>query len=590
LTLQQQLIFAILLGMIGLFVWDRIRYDVVAVLALVAAYAAGLVPEDKLFSGFADPVIFIIASALVLSAAVGRSGLVQALIRPLAGHMERPTVQVAVLAGGVTFLSAFMKNIGALAIFLPIALQLARRTGTPASRLLMPLSFGSLLGGLMTLIGTSPNIIVSRVRQELTGEPFRMFDFFPVGVGLAVIGVAFLAVGWRLLPWRRAARVAAEDMFRIENYTSELHLPAGSPMAGRTVADLEALGEGDLTVAAIIREKYRRHVPQAHWVLYADDVIVVESNAHTLQRVVASAGLELVGSREVGADRTPIEEYGVTEAVIAAGSPMVGCTPAQLRLRERHGVNILAVGGRSTGVRLRRVKFRIGDVIVVQGNLHTLPETLQRLGCLPLAERRLDLGRPRQALLPAAILAATMLAVSLHLVPVAVGFLGAALLVALLRVLTLEEIYGSVEWPILVLFGALIPVSEAVRTTGATDLVAGWLTSLAGHLPPTGAVAMMMLAAMAVTPFLNNAATVLVMGPIGAGLAGNLGLKPDAFLMAVAIGAACDFLTPIGHQCNTLVMGPGGYRFGDYARLGLPLSFLVVVIGVPLIAFFWPLS
>jgi di/tricarboxylate transporter len=417
-----------------------------------------------------------------------------------------------------------------------------------------------------------------------------MFDFFPVGVGLAVVGVAFLAVGWRLLPRRRSARVAAEDMFRIENYTSELHLPEGSPMVGRTVAEFEAFGEGRLTVAAIIREKYRRHVPQAHWVLYAEDILVVEADAHTLQRVVAGTGLELLGSRDIGADRTPIEEYGVAEAVIAAGSPMVGCTPAQLRMRERYGVNILAVGGRSTGVRLRRVKFRVGDVIVVQGNLNALPETLQLLGCLPLAERRLDLGRPRQAVLPAAILVGTMLAVSLHLVPVAVGFLGAALLVALLRILTLEEIYHSVEWPILVLFGALIPVSEAVRTTGATDLVAGWLTGLAGHLPPVGAVALMMVAAMAVTPFLNNAATVLVMGPIGAGLAHNLSLRPDAFLMAVAIGAACDFLTPIGHQCNTLVMGPGGYRFGDYARLGLPLSLLVVLLGVPLIVFFWPLS
>jgi di/tricarboxylate transporter len=588
-TLDQAFVFAILLGMIGLFVWDRIRYDLVALIALLAALAAGVVDTKTAFSGFADPVLVIIASALVMSAAIGKSGIVQAILRPVSAHLGSTTMQVAVLAGAVTVLSGFMKNIGAVAIFLPVALQLSRRTGTAASQLLMPLSFGSLLGGLTTLIGTSPNIIASRVREEVTGEPFRMFDYFPVGAGLSLIGVVFLAFAWRLLPRRGGAR-SAEELFQIAHYTSEALLPKGSGFVGKTVEALEALGEGELKVAAIIREKRRRYVPDPHWALLEGDVLVMTSEPHTLQKVVASAGLELVGSKEIGADEKSAEELGAVEAVVTGGSIMVGATPAQLRLRERFGVNLLAVGGRRTNVRLRRVTFRVGDVVVLQGELARMPDTLEALGCLPLAERKLDLGRPRRALLPVAILAVAMASVAAGLVPVEVAFLAAAVLVALLKLLTLREVYDAIEWPILVLYGALIPVSDALRTTGGTELIAAALLGAMQSLPALGAVAIVMVGAMAVTPFLNNAATVLMLGPIAASLAARLGLAVDPFLMAVAIGAGCDFLTPIGHQCNTLVMGPGNYRFRDYWRLGLPLSTIVVVVGTPLVAFFWPLK
>lgn len=588
-TLDQAFVFAILVGMVGLFVWDRIRYDLVALLALLAAVAAGVVESKKAFSGFADPVIVIIASALVMSAAIGKSGVVQAVLRPIGAHLRSTTMQVAVLAGAVTLLSGFMKNIGAVAIFLPVALQMARRTGTAPSQLLMPLSFGSLLGGLMTLIGTSPNIIVSRVREEITGEPFRMFDYMPVGAGLSLVGIVFLSFGWRLLPKRGGAR-SAEELFQIKHYTSEATLPESSPFVGRTVEELEALGEGEFKIIAIIREKRRRYVPEPNWKLIEGDVLVVASDPHTLQKVVASAGLALVGSKEMGAEEKSPDEIGAVEAVITGSSIMVGATPAQLRLRERFGVNLLAVGGRRTKVRLRRVTFRVGDVVVLQGDLARMPDTLETLGCLPLAERKLDLGRPRRALLPIAILAAAMGSVAFGLVDVEIAFLAAAVAIALFKVLTLKEIYDSIEWPILVLYGALIPVSDALRTSGGTELVAAGLFGAMQALPGMGALAIVMIGAMAVTPFLNNAATVLMLGPIAASLAQKLGLNADPFLMAVAVGAGCDFLTPIGHQCNTLVMGPGNYRFSDYSRLGAPLSFLVVVTGVPLIALFWPLK
>ena len=280
------------------------------------------------------------------------------------------------------------------------------------------------------------------------------------------------------------------------------------------------------------------------------------------------------------------------EAVVTADSPLIGSTSAQLGLRAHHQVNLVALSrsGEQLTQRLHAVTFRSGDVIALQGDLNVLPDTLGELRLLPLAARGMSLGRGRNAYLPLAVLAAAMALVALQLVPVAIAFFGASVLLLLFRVLSLREAYEKVEWPILILLGALIPVSEAVRSTGGTDLIAGWLAVAAGALPPMGALALILVVAMAVTPFLNNAATVLMMAPIAAGLATNLKLNPDPFLMAVALGAACDFLTPIGHQCNTLVMGPGGYRFGDYWRLGLPLSVIVILVGVPLVAWVWPLA
>ena len=587
-TLEQGLAFAVLIGTVALFIWGRLRYDLVAMLGLLVGILVGIVPTEEAFSGFSDDIVIVIASALVVSAAVERTGVVESLVRPLERYMRSTGAQIAVLGSAVTALSAFVKNIGALAIFIPIAVQFSRRGKVPVSRLLMPLSFGSLLGGLMTLIGTSPNIIVARMREEILGEPFKMFDFLPVGLGLAAAGVAFLTVGWRLLPAERRGR--AQDAFELEDFTTEAVLPAGSPMVGKTVIDLEKLVEDAVTVIAIIRERWRRYVPAGHWVLFADDVLVLEGDANELKKVVDKAKLQLVGHADLPKEPQQADEIGVVEAVVLERSDLVGSSAEQMQLRQRYRVNLLAIrrAGRRIAQRLRRVRFQPGDVIVLQGALDTMPETLADLGCLPLAQRNIRLGEQRRAAVSIPILAAAMILVSLQLVPVSVAFFGAATLVVLTGALTLRETYEAIPWPIIVLIGALLPLSEAVQRTGGSGLMAGFLADFAAGLPPIGALAITITAAMAVTPFLNNAATVLVMAPVAAGVARNLGLSADPFLMAVAIGAACDFLTPIGHQCNTLVMGPGGYRFGDYWRLGLPLSILVVALGSVLIAMVWP--
>jgi di/tricarboxylate transporter len=590
-TLDQALAFAIILGTMGLLIWSRIRYDLVALLALLTSVACGIVKPDEAFRGFSDDIVIIVGSALVVSAAIGRSGLVETLMKPLIPRMRTSGMQVAVLTSAVTALSAFMKNIGALAIFIPIALQVARRTEKPASRVLMPLASGSLLGGIITLIGTSPNIIVSRMREQITGEPFRMFDFAPVGVCLAVAGVAFLTVGWRLLPKIKQGSGMPETRFSIEDYVTEVRLPEASPCVGKTVRELEALGDGDVTVAAIIREGYRRYVPAGYWPLFDGDILVLEADTHALSRLVNAAKLELIHGKELALGNPRPEDLTVVEAVVTANSPMIGSTVEQLALRERYGLNLLALSrsGRRIAQRLRRVRFQDGDLLVLQGRTERINDKLAALGCLPLAERNVPLGRPRNLYLPAIILGVAMALVTTGTVSVALGFFGAAVAVLVFQLLTIQEAYEAVEWPVLILFGALIPVSEALQTTGATGLVAGWLSGAAQHFPALGGLGLTLLAAMALTPFLNNAATVLVMAPIAASLAGKLALSPDPFLMAVAIGAGCDFLTPIGHQCNTLVMGPGGYRFGDYWRLGLPLSVIVAVLGTLLISWFWPL-
>jgi di/tricarboxylate transporter len=591
-TLSQGLAFGIVATMMAFFVWGRIRYDVVAMLALVAAVLSGIVPAKEAFSGFSDDVVIIVASALIVSAAIARSGITEIAIRPLAPYLTTTRAQVFVLVFAVITLSTFIKNVGALAILLPVALQFAKKSGTSPSQLLMPLAFGSLLGGMITLVGTSPNVIVSRVREEILGQPFEMFDYAPVGLGLSAIGLVYIVLAHRILPKDRRAGVSIDAAINIENYVVEARVMETSPLVDKPASEIETLGEGQVKLTTIVRERFRRYKPTPALRLHAGDVLLLEGDPAALEKVVARGGLELGGKAAEASGEGDADTIGVVEGVVTADSLLVGANLIDMDVRKRYDVNVLAISrsGERITQRLRSVRFQPGDVVVVQGRFDLLPDTLKDLGILPLAARDVGLGRGRRRWIPALILLVTIIAVAFKVLPIAVAFFTAAVAMLVTKSLTLRDAYETMEWPILILLGALIPVSEAVRTTGATDLIAGWLHVAAGGLPPLAAMGLMLVAAMAVTPFLNNAATVLMVAPIAAGLASRLGLNPDPFLMAVAVGAACDFLTPFGHQCNTLVMGPGGYRFSDYWKLGLPLSILIVVAGVPLIAWVWPLA
>ncbi len=582
-TLHQGLAFGLIAATIGGFLSGRLPFDLVALAALMVGVIIGIIPAGKAFSGFSDEVVVIIAAALVVSAAIARSGIVEAAMRPITRHLRTTSLQVPVLAGACMALSMVTKNVGALAIFMPGALQIARRFKTPSSALLMPMAFSSMLGGLVTLVGTSPNILISKVRADVEGKPFGMFDFTPVGLSVAIIGFVFLAFAWRLLPGGRRAAPTMEAAFNLADYTAEARVPDASPACGLCISDVEAMAEGDVQIASVVRERFRRTPRRPDFPLRADDVLLLRGAPVDLERLVARARLTLAGGGE--------GEARIVEGVVTGDSPLVGRTLAQAQLEERFEIGVLAVSrsGQRIRQRLASVRLRAGDVVVLRSASPQMPDTLGELRVLPLAERSIALGRNDRSLVPGLILLGAMGLVAAHVTSVGIAFFGAATLLLLLRVMTMHEAYEAVEWHLLIMLGALIPVTRTITDTGGTKLIAGWMLHLVHGLPGIVVLGVMLVLTMLAAPMLQAAPTVLIMGPIAASLARQLGFAPDPFLIAVGLGAACDFLTPLGHQCSTLVMGPGGYRFGDYARLGAPLSLLVIVSGVPLIAYFWPL-
>jgi di/tricarboxylate transporter len=589
-TLPQILSLLTLAGTMALFLWGRFRFDVTAIIALLAAVALGIVKPKEAFTGFSDDIVIIVGSALVISAAVQRSGMIELVLNFATQRLSHVRSQLLMLTASVGFASALVKNVGALAMLMPAAFQLAKRSKANPSTFLMPMSFASLLGGLMTLVGTSPNIIVSRVREDMTGHPFRMFDYFPTGFGLLVIGLVFLRFGYRLLPRDRRAAPTIGDALDIKGYVTEAMVTEGSPVAGENIDDFVARHGGEVSVASVVRYGMRS-TPYPHADLREGDTLILSGDPDALERVIATDRLTLAGQDRDLPEGSEGAEIGVIEAVVTVASPLVGRTAEGLALQQHFGVNLIAISraGENLTRQLGAIPLRAGDVIVLQGPLGLLPERMRDLGALPLAERTLRLGSARPGWLPVLILAAAMIATATGYVPVALAFFAAAGLMLVTGALPVREAYDAIEWPILIMLGALIPVSDSLRTTGASGVIATGLAHFAASLPPWGAVALILVSAMAVTPFLNNAATVLVMAPIAAVFAHDLGYRPEAFLIATAVGAGCDFLTPIGHQCNTLVFGPGGYRFSDYARLGAPLSLLVVLFGTPLILWVWPL-
>ncbi|WP_288418117.1 SLC13 family permease [uncultured Novosphingobium sp.] len=585
-TVEQWLSVAVLFGMMALFLWERFRYDVTAIIALLCAIALGLVKPDQAFTGFSDDIVIIVGSALVISAAVQRSGLIEDAVAYLSQRIRRVGSQLLLLTSCVGLASGLVKNVGALAMLMPAATQFARKSDTNPSVFLMPMSFASLLGGLMTLVGTSPNIIVSRVREEMTGQPFSMFDYLPTGLGLLIVGLLFLRLGYRLLPSDRQGTVSMGQALNLSSYETAARVPPINQSIGETLAEFVARHDHDVDVTAIQRGG---HSKEAHpeMVVDAGDVLVLTGEPDALERVIARDGLILTGQDKEQQD----DDTGVVEGVIMAGSALVDRSAARMRLQDRLRLRLIAISreGEKLAKEPGQSILRAGDVIVLQGALDMMPERLRELGVLPIAERQIRLGTARRGWLAVIILAAAMTATATGLVPVAIAFFAAAGLILVTGALPVRDAYEAIEWPILIMLGALIPVSATLQSTGASDVIATQLSHLAATLPPWGAVMLILAAAMAVTPFLNNAATVLVMAPIAAVFASDLGYRPEAFLIATAIGAGCDFLTPIGHQCNTLVFGPGGYKFSDYARLGAPLSLLVLAVGTPLILWTWPL-
>jgi len=585
-------ILLIILGiMLALFIWGRWRYDIVAFFALLLSVTIGVVPVPEAFSGFSNAAVITVACVMVISDAVTQSGIVDRIIKQITPATQHIILHILVLSLITAFLSAFMNNIGALALMMPVAIRTAINSKRSPSLVLMPLAFASILGGLTTVIGTPPNILISSFRQESLGQSFAMFDFAPVGVVVALCGIAYIALmGWRLIPSKRKSPAQAADKFNIKDYITEIRVPESAPVVDKTVRELENLVEGDFTIIGIVRNKRKKLIVSSSERLLENDVLIVEATHKDLQKLLQAGKLELVGEKEISSEELRSDDIRLAEAVVPPNSRLEGRSSASMRLRNRYSINMLALSrqGRPFKERLNEVKFHGGDVVLMQGDADTMQETIVKLGFLPLIERGVHVEK-RGAYWPVGIFALAIFFVAIGLLHVQIAFAIAVLALVLLNITPIRRVYESIDWSIIILLGAIIPIGSALQATGGTHLIASLFIHLAGELAPIFILGLLLLITMTLSDVMNNAATAVVMAPIAVSIANAMHVSIDPFLMTVAVGASCSFLTPIGHQNNTLVMGPGGYKFFDYFRVGLPLEILVLLVGLPMILYIWPM-
>jgi di/tricarboxylate transporter len=631
---DQTIIMAIIAASVGMFLWGRWRHDMVAVGALVACVFFGLVAPQDAFAGFGHPAVVTVACVLVLSRGLQISGAVDVLTRTVLPANAGPTLSIAALAALAAVLSGFMNNVGALALLMPVAIQVAGRLGLAPGQVLMPLAFGSILGGTTTLIGTPPNLIISGFRANQPGmSGFGMFDFTMVGLPLTLVGVVFIAlIGWRLVPARKQAGTSG---FETSAYITEVRVLEGSATAGKQVREvMDVLEDVDAQMLDLVRNDIYMRTPRPGKILHAGDILVLEADVGALNELLSRLDLRLEEDKRAdaagadvqiqedaaapdldpkgeegvaGADSGPAEksdgpagksgksaqreEAALMEMAVLPESKIVGSSASDLALRTRFSINLLAVArqGTCTMARLRFLKIRAGDVLLMQGSPEALSEFASNSACVPLAQRELRIPDKRKALMATGIMVVSVAVAALGLLPAAVSFAAGVLASMALRTVPLRSVYEAVDWPVVVLLGALLPVAGAMQSTGAADFIARLLLENVAQGNALVGLAVIMITTMILTDLMNNAATAAVMAPIGLGAAVQLSVNPDTFLMAVAIGSSCAFLTPIGHQNNTLILGPGGFRFGDYWRMGLPTDLLVILLSLPLLVWFWPL-
>ncbi|MEO1896978.1 MAG: SLC13 family permease [Cycloclasticus sp.] len=589
---DQTLIFAILFTTLVLFAWGKWRYDLVALAAMTAVLLFGLVTPNEAFAGFGHTAVITVAAVLIISQALKNAGVVDVVASHLLPHTGNVIVHIALLTGIVTFFSAFMNNVGALALLLPVAIATAKEHNRSPAMILMPIAFGSILGGMSTMIGTPPNIIIANYRADVTGTAFSMFDFSPIGSVIALVGVVFITViGWRLIPKQRFEENPPEQLFEVSSYLTEVKVMADSPLIDLAVNKIESLQSDDVGVAGIARGNRFALNTNPNYTLKENDILILRGDPITLQSKFADSNLEFQTASGKTFDDLTDGDFTLTECVITSTSPLVGRDVSYLRRRTANSVAVIGLAheGRMIKKRLRNHSFKAGDVLLLQCEKAFVNDMLIELSLLPLAERGIQIGQQRRVVIALAIFMGAIILGATNVLPMAGAFILAILVYSVTGFLPGKDVYRDVDWPIIILLGGMIPVGRALESTGATELVANGIVNLTDGLPIYMIITLILVVTMFLSDIINNAATALVMAPISVGIANQLGVSIDPFLMAVAIGASCAFLTPIGHQSNTLVMGPGGYQFGDYWRMGLPLEIIITIISVPLILSVWPL-
>ena len=592
-TTDQIILFSLFGGVFVFLLWGKFRYDLVAFTALLLGVVFGVIPTKEAFSGFGHPATIVVALVLVVSAGLVRSGAVFLITRTLVDASRSLGAHITLMGAIGGLLSGFMNNVAALALLMPVDIQTARKAKRAVGLSLMPLSFATILGGMVTLIGTPPNIIIATIREDSLGAPFAMFDFAPVGIVAATAGLAFVAlIGWRLIPQRKDATTGNDPMEDIAHYVAELTVPEGSKLIGQRVSDLyETADKNDVAILGLVRGGKRRYGTARSTVLEAGDALVLEASPDALDEFRAALSLDFADAKRQEALRADGEGLSVIEVVVTEESRIAGKTAMAIGLGWRRRTVLMGIArqGRKIKSQIRKTPVRPGDILLLLVPSDQSNEVVEWLGCLPLAERGLAVTEEKKVWLAIGMFGAAVLAASLGWVylPVALGLVVVGFVLA--KILPISDIYNHISWPVVVLLGSMIPLGAALETSGGTELISGWLLSLTAGMAPWAILTILMIVTMTLSDVLNNTATTIVAAPIAIQMATTLGVNPDPFLMAVAVAASCAFLTPIGHKNNTLILGPGGYSFGDYWRMGLPLEIIIVAVSIPAILVFWPL-
>jgi di/tricarboxylate transporter len=590
---EQILIFSIIAGILVLFIWGRIRYDIVAFMGLIISVLLELVPSHNAFSGFAHPATITVAVVLIVSRGLLRSGAVDLILSKMIFPTKNISTQVASFSGVAALFSMAMNNIAALALLMPAGIESSEKAKRSPALILMPMAFASILGGLVTLIGTPPNIIIANYRTEMKGTPFGMFDFSPVGGLVAVAGVAFVAfAGWRMIPKTRRKKAITEELTQIEDYISEVRITEDSKLTSLPIKEVDQQAEKfDVEVVGMIRGDRRILAALRHQETKAGDILIVKAGPKELDKFLKDTKLIFVEGAKEKSSLLRSDYTTFMEVVVMPRSRMEAQTFSSLRLKQRYGVHLLGVSRQGKPIKDRLLDFRFqgGDVLLLQGISESLFELASSYGCLPLAKRGLNFGSAKKAGLAMGIFSAAIIFATIGLASIPIALSLAAIIMVFLNIVPVRDIYEGIDWPVIVLLGSMIPLGVALETTGGTQIIAQFITEMGGNLAPPLILAIVLIVTMILSDVMNNAATAVVMAPVSVNIAGQLGVNVDSFLMAVAVGASCAFLTPIGHQNNALIWGPGGYRFSDYWRMGLPLEILIIVIAVPAILYFWPI-
>ena len=586
-----QIILFSLLGIVfGLLIRGKIRYDLIAFGALIVAVVVGVVPRQNAFTGFSHHATVIIALVLIVSRGLSNSGAIELVAKYVVDAGRSLFMHVSIMSGVAAGLSAIMNNVAALALLMPIDMQAARKAKRSPALTLMPLSFASILGGLITLIGTPPNIIIASFRQEALGEPFAMFDFSPVGLVAATAGVLFVAlVGWRLIPNVEQTNSASEELAQVHDYIAELKVGENAPIIGQKIRHLDDLAEAaDVAIIGLSRRGKRFPGHARREIVRAGDLLVIEANASNIDVFVGEQKLEYVGVQKheslIG------EDLSLLEVVVPEGARIEGRTALSLRLLYRHGVTLLGVSrsGKAFRDSVRKLPVEAGDVLLLLGPFERLNDVAVWLGGLPLKARDLQVTQRHKAGVAVISFALAIIAASIGLLHLPEALAIVCMVMVGFNIVPLREIYTSIEWPVIVLLGSMIPIGSALEASGGTAILAQGIVGFAEAYGPAVVLTLLMVVTMTLSDVLNNTATTVIAAPIAIDIANRLGVNPDPFLMAVAVAASCAFLTPIGHKNNILIMGPGGYKFGDYWRMGLPLEIIVIVVSIPMIMLVWP--